>query len=164
MHIGHNLNQNIINDIPLQKHGLVLLSLSYPHSDARLAIGQVPVSESTRRRRISGLNSRFDRMLWEASLTTRTFKSLPRRHKHAYSSSSSFISSHELAATSAHASKDMELGSGELGTCFVVVTEEIQSHEAMPRIGAGFSPLPNNGDQVLSDLLPWAINVERLTV
>lgn len=104
-------------------------------------------------------------MLWEASLTTRTFKSLPpRRHKHAYSSSSSFVFNHELATTSTHASEDMELGSGELGTCFAVVTEGIQSHKTMPRIGADLSPMPIKGDQVLSDLLSWAINVEHLTV
>ena len=111
------------------------LSLSYTHSDTRLAVGQLPASESTRRRRISGLNSRFDRMLWEASLTARTCKSLPRRHKHAYSSSSSSISSHGLA------------------------TEETQTHDTMPRIGAGLSPISNNRDQVLSDLVLWAINI-----
>ncbi|KAI9463550.1 hypothetical protein BJY52DRAFT_1210289 [Lactarius psammicola] len=151
---GHNLIQNVINDIRLQKHGLVLLSLSYPYSDTQLAVGQVPVSESTRQRRISGLNSRFDRMLWEASLTARAFKSLPRRHKHAYSSSSSSISSHELATTSTHAYKNVELGSGELESRFVVVREEIQSHKTMPRIGAGLNPLPNNGDQAIAEFCP----------
>jgi hypothetical protein len=49
----------------------------------------------------------------------------------------------------------MELGSGELGTCFVVVTEDIQSHKT----GAGLSPFQNNGDQVLSNLLLWATNI-----
>ena len=38
----------------------------------------------------------------------------------------------------------MERGSGELGTCFLVVAD---------RTGAGLSPLQNNGDQVLSNLL-----------
>ncbi|KAI9429800.1 hypothetical protein H4582DRAFT_154222 [Lactarius indigo] len=113
----------------------------YPHSDTRLAIGQYLADGSTRRRRISGLNSRFDRMLWEASLTTRTFKSLPRRHKHAHSSSSSSTSNRELATASTRASKDMELGSGDLGTHFVVVTEEFQSYKTLPQIGAGLKHL-----------------------
>ncbi|KAH9002002.1 hypothetical protein EDB86DRAFT_347432 [Lactarius hatsudake] len=112
-------------------------SLSYPHSDTRPAIGQVPASGSTSRRRISGLNSRFDRMLWEASLTTRTFKSLPSRHKHTHSSSS-----------------------GDLGTCFMVVTDEVQSSKTPPRIDAGLSPFPNKGDQFCpSEPLPnWLDN------
>ncbi|KAH9040664.1 hypothetical protein EDB85DRAFT_62137 [Lactarius pseudohatsudake] len=129
-------------------------SLSYPHSDTRLAVGQVPASGSTSRRRISGLNSRFDRMLWEASLTTRTFKSLPRRHKYAHSSSSSSTSNHGLATASARASNDMELGSGDLGTCFVVVTDEVQSSKTLPRIGADLSPLPNNGVQTVVEFCP----------
>jgi hypothetical protein len=148
VHICHNLHQN---SICLQKLGLVLLSLSRPHSDTKLAVGHVPASESTKRRRISGLNSRFDRMLWEASLTTRAFKSLPRRHKHAYSSSSSSISNHELPTTSTHASKDVELSFGGPGASFVVLADEIQSHGTMQQIGAGLiqSSLSNNGDQVL---------------
>ena len=103
-------------------------------------------------------------MLWEASFTTRTVKTLPRRHKHAYSSGSSYISNHELAMTSTHTFKDMKLGSGGLGTCFMAVTEETQSHKTIPRIGAGLSPLPNNEDQVPCNLLLWTINVEYLTV
>lgn len=161
MHICHLLNLNIIR---LQKLGLVLLSLYYPHSDTQLAVGHVSASESIKRRRISGLNSRFDRMLWEASLTTRTFKSLPRRHKHAYSSGPSSIFNHELATTSTYSSKDMELGTGEPGTRFVVVTEESQSHRTMQQNGVGLSLLSSNGDQVLSGISPWAINVEHLIV
>ncbi|KAH9176423.1 hypothetical protein EDB89DRAFT_160747 [Lactarius sanguifluus] len=114
----------------------------------------VPASASTSRRRISGLNSRFDRMLWEASLTTRTFKSLPRRHKYAHSSSSSSTSDHGLATASARASNDMELGSGDLGTCFVVLSDEVQSSKTLPRIGAGLSPFPNNGDQAIVEFCP----------
>lgn len=98
-------------------------------------------------------------MLWEASLTTRPFKSLPRRHKLAYSSSSSSISNYELASTSTHASKDMELGAAE--PYFVVVPEECQSYRTMQQIGAGLSQWSNNqdSDQVLSGLLLWDIDV-----
>ncbi|KAH9083426.1 hypothetical protein EDB83DRAFT_2329125 [Lactarius deliciosus] len=117
------------------------------------SIGQVPASGSTSRRRISGLNSRFDRMLWEASLTTRTFKSLPRRHKYAHSSSSSSTSNHGVATASARASNDMELGSGDLGTRFVVLTDEVQS-KTLPRIDVGLSPFPNNGDQAIVEFCP----------
>ena len=92
-------------------------------------------------------------MLWEASLTTRPFKSLPRRHKLAYSSSSSSIPNSELSSTYTHASKDMELGAGE--PCFVVVAEEVQSHKTMQQIGTGLRQGSNNGDQVLSGLSPW---------
>ncbi|KAN0129766.1 hypothetical protein V8E53_012431 [Lactarius tabidus] len=113
------------------------------------AVGHVPTSESTKRRRLSGLNSRFDRMLWEANLTTRTFKSLSRRHKHAYSSSSSSISNYEPVSASTHTSKDVELGTGE--PCFVVVAEEIQPPRTMQQIGAGLSPWSNNGDQVIGE-------------
>lgn len=142
----------------------MLLSLSRPRSDTKLAVGHVPASESNKRRRISGLNSRFDHMLWEASLTTRTLKSLRRSHKHAYSSSSSSTSNHELATTSTHASKDMELKFGGPEASFVVLADEIQSHGTMQQMSAGLSSLSNNRDQVLSDVLPWAMNVEHLTV
>ncbi|KAH9061367.1 hypothetical protein EDB87DRAFT_1611427 [Lactarius vividus] len=118
------------------------------------AISQVPASGSTSRRRISGLNSRFDRMLWEASLTTRTFKSLPRSHKHVHSSSSSSTSNHGLATASSHTLNDMELGSGDLGTCFVVVTDEVQSSKTLPRISVGLSPFPKNGDQATEEFCP----------
>lgn len=117
--------------------------LSCPCSDIQITFGHVPASEFTKRRRISGLNSRFDRMLWEASLTARPFKSLSRRHKLAYSSSSSSISNSDLASTSTHASN----GAGE--PCFVVGAEEIQSHKTMQQIDTGLSQWSNNGDQVL---------------
>ena len=58
----------------------------------------------------------------------------------------------------------MEFSTGELGTRFVVVTEEIQSHRTTQQIGVGLSPFSNNGDQVLSGILFWAINVEHLIV
>jgi hypothetical protein len=96
-------------------------------------------------------------MLWEANLTTRTFKSLSRRHKHAYSSSSSSISNYEPVSASTHTSKDVELGTGE--PCFVVVAEEIQPPRTMQQIGAGLSPWSNNGDQVLSGILLWDIDI-----
>ncbi|KAF8274426.1 hypothetical protein EI94DRAFT_684801 [Lactarius quietus] len=94
-------------------------------------------------------------MLWEASLTTRTFKSLPRRHKHAYSSRSSSISNRELATTSTHASEDKELRTGELrSSSVVVVTEGIQSHRTMEEIGVGPNPLSNNGNQAIAEFCP----------
>lgn len=141
----------------LEARACAPLSLSYLHSDTQLAVDHVPTSESTKRRRLSGLNSRFDRMLWEANLTTRTFKSLSRRHKHAHSSSSSSISNYEPTSTSTHASKDMELGTGE--PCFVVVAEEIHPHKTMQQVGVGLSPSSNNEDQVLSGILPWGIDI-----
>ncbi|KAH8990597.1 hypothetical protein EDB92DRAFT_1946537 [Lactarius akahatsu] len=48
----------------------------------------------------------------------------------------------------------MELGSGDPGTCFVVVTDEVQSSKTLPRIGAGLT-LPNNGaDQAVVEFCP----------
>ena len=58
----------------------------------------------------------------------------------------------------------MELKFGGPEASFVVLADEIQSHGTMQQMSAGLSSLSNNRDQVLSDVLPWAMNVEHLTV
>ena len=79
------------------------LLLFYFSSDARrlflTAVAQTSPFHSAKRRRLYGLNSRFDRMLQEVSWTSNSTKASRPHYKRAHSPSSSSMTNHDLPKT-----------------------------------------------------------------
>jgi hypothetical protein len=92
-----------------------------------IAVVQAPQFNGTKRRRLHGLNSRFDRMLQEVAWASHASNpSIPRR-KRAYSSDSSSLTNHDLPKTPT----EIEYGSTKLGISSVPVIPESGLPEAM---------------------------------
>ena len=80
------------------------------------APAQTPPYHPAKRRRLYGLNSRFDRMLQEVSWASDNAKSFLPRHKRACSPSSSSMTNHDLPKTPTdYAPNDIGCGSKKLG-------------------------------------------------
>jgi len=108
-------------------------------------------TSQTKRRRLYGLNSRFDRMLQEVSWTSPAPTSRLPHRRQAYFSTSSSIPDHDLPKTPPGASMGTMNDSKTFRKCLVPVASEKQSSDAMLWKSAHLSPsqVVNNGDQVL---------------
>jgi hypothetical protein len=125
---------------------------------------QTPSFPSTKRRRLYGLNSRFDRMLQEVSWASDATKSFPPRHKRAYSPSSSSMTNHDLPKTPTDTPTEIGCGSRKLGKCFVPTTPENRLSATTLQRSACLSPshLVKTGNQVFSSSLHGHIRVGNL--
>ena len=111
-----------------------------------IAVAQTPPSHSTKRRRLYGLNSRFDRMLQEVSWASHTQKSLLPHRKHANLLSTA---DRHLPKIPTGAPDEVVYGSRKLQRYFVPATPENQLSEAMSWRSARLSPpqVVKTGDQ-----------------
>src|SRR5258708_22148417 len=83
------------------------------------AVDQTSPFHSAKRRRIYGLNSRFDRMLQEVSWTSNSTKASRPRYKRAHSPGSSSLTNHDMPMTPTDSPNELGRGSRRTGECFV---------------------------------------------
>ncbi|KAH9998448.1 hypothetical protein BJV74DRAFT_824481 [Russula compacta] len=131
---------------PLTAYISYYTSTSSTTLTTRIAVAQAPPSHTTKRRRLYGLNSRFDRMLQEVSWASHTQKSSLPHRKHANLSS---MADRRLPKIPTGASDEVLYGSRTLERCFVPATPENQLSEAMLWRSARLSPpqVVRTGDQ-----------------
>ncbi|KAI9509409.1 hypothetical protein F5148DRAFT_1187803 [Russula earlei] len=133
-----------------RKNQFAISRISSPESTTRTAaVAQTPSLRSTKRGRLYGLNSRFDRMMQEVGLASRAPTSLLPHRRRAYSRSSS-ITNHDLPKTPSEASNIFEHSSSKVGECFVAATPKIWPSDATRRKSAhlNLSQVVKKRDQV----------------
>jgi hypothetical protein len=128
------------------------------------AVSQTPPFHSAKRRRLYGLNSRFDRMLQEVGWASNVTKSSLPRFKRVYSPSSSTITNHDLPKTPTDAPNEMVCGSGKLGKSSVSATPENRLSATTLWKSTCLSPsqVVKPGNQVFSNSLYGQLRVGNL--